>query len=237
MVIDMHAHILPGMDDGSDSVQTSFQMLHKMQTDGIDAVVATPHFRIWEESVSDFSERRSRATQQLGKACLSPHPSIFLGAEVAYSSKLRQLKNLRDLCIEGTDTLLLEMPLSQWGNTEADFISHLALDEGLHVVLAHLERGLPFQKDRAVLDSILLLPIYVQINANALLRFPHRKKFARMFEDGTAHLLGSDSHNMSTRMPNLVGARKVLRRLTDETVLERIDRCGELLLKGTKESK
>lgn len=237
MVIDMHAHILPGMDDGSDSVETSLQMLRKMQTDGIDAVVATPHFRIWEESVSDFSKRRSHVAQSLGDACFSPHPRILLGAEVAYSSKLRQLKSLKALCIEGTDTLLLEMPLSQWEKADAEYISHLALDEGFHVVLAHFERCLPFQKDRAVLDSVLLLPVYVQINANTLLSFLHRKKFARMFEEGAAHLLGSDSHNMSTRMPNLVDARKVLRRLTDETVLERIDRCGELLLKGTKESK
>lgn len=233
----MHSHILPGMDDGSDSVETSLQMLRKMQTDGIDAVVATPHFRIWEESVSDFSKRRSHAVQQLGEACFSPHPRILLGAEVAYSSKLRQLEDFKALCIEGTDTLLLEMPLSQWENTEADFISHLALDEGLHVVLAHLERSLPFQKERAALDSVLLLPVYVQINANTLLSFLHRKKFARLFEEGTAHLLGSDSHNMRTRMPNLVEARKVLKRITDETVLERIDRCGELLLKGAKESK
>ena len=58
-MIDVHCHVLPGIDDGSRSVEMSIDMLHEMKKQGIDKVIATPHFYPMNDNVKMFLERRS----------------------------------------------------------------------------------------------------------------------------------------------------------------------------------
>ena len=72
-MLDFHTHLLPGIDDGSQSVDESIQMLECMQMQGVEQVVATPHFYANHESVEDFLARRNAALQSL-KDRLQTHP-------------------------------------------------------------------------------------------------------------------------------------------------------------------
>jgi len=80
-MLDFHAHILPRVDDGSQSVDESVQMLERMQAQGIGRVVATPHFYANDESVDAFLQRRSAAWEKI-EGCLQNSPEVLLGAEV-----------------------------------------------------------------------------------------------------------------------------------------------------------
>ena len=60
-VIDFHTHVLPEMDDGSDSVETSIGMLRKLRDSGVALAVATSHYYRWDEDIDSFLERRSEA--------------------------------------------------------------------------------------------------------------------------------------------------------------------------------
>lgn len=231
MVIDFHSHILPQMDDGSKSVEMSLKMLGSARAMGVDAVVATPHFYGHRESVSTFLARRERSWRQLSQAMAGKDlPAVFLGAEAAFFSGLTKTEGLEELCANGTGTLLLEMPFAAWTGYELDAVSTLCLDRGYQVVLAHLERFVPLQRDEGLLERLLGLPLWVQINAEALLPITKRKRWVEMFREGRAHLLGSDCHNLDRRPPNLGAGRKLLERKAGKEVLEAIDTLGARLL-------
>lgn len=231
MVIDFHSHVLPKMDDGSKSVEMSLEMLSSARKMGVDTVVATPHFYGHKESVSAFLTRREHCWQRLSEAVEGKDlPKVLLGAEVAFFSGLTKVEGLDKLCANGTRTLLLEMPFAAWTGYELDAVSTLCLDRGYQVVLAHLERFVPLQRDEELLERLLSLPLWVQINAEALLPLTKRGRWIRMFQEGRAHLLGSDCHNLERRPPNLGAGRKVLERKAGMEVMERMDELGARLL-------
>ena len=231
MVIDFHSHVLPKMDDGSKSVEMSLEMLRSARKMGVDAVVATPHFYGHRESVPAFLERREHCWRRLSEAMAGQDlPAVLLGAEVAFFSGLTKVEGLYRLCANGTRTLPLEMPFGAWTGYEVDAVSTLCLDRGYQVVLAHLERFVPLQKDESALERILSLPLWVQINAEALLPLTRRKRWVEMFREGRAHLLGSDCHNLERRPPNLGAGRRMLERRAGPEVLEQIDELSARLL-------
>lgn len=236
-VIDFHTHVLPKMDDGSKSVEMSLEMLRTMRQQGIDTVVATPHYYARHEDIDRFLERRAYALQQLTEALDADCPQLVTGAEVAFYFGIEQEHSLDKLCITGTRTLLLEMPFAAWGDYELNAVSSLCLDRSFDVVLAHFERFVPFQKGSDMAERILALPVFVQINAETLLPLLSRGRWLKMFEQGRAHLLGSDAHNLTDRTPNLGKAREIIGKKAGQDVLERIDRCGSELILGNNEEK
>ena len=229
-VIDFHSHILPHMDDGSQSIEMSLKMLDIQQKIGTDIVVATPHFYGFRETISDFLVRREQVWKQLSAERKPHHPQIILGAEVTLFSKLASLEHLDALCIGNTNTLLLEMPFSLWSGLELDIVSTLCLNRGYRVVLAHFERFLPYQRDKHIIDSLLELPLWVQINAGSLCSFTKRTAARNLFRSGKAQLLGSDCHNLNSRPPNLEAGRAILRKKLGPQVLHEMDSCGQWLL-------
>lgn len=230
-IIDFHSHILPKMDDGSKSTDMSLQMLERMSSCGIDTVVATPHYYGFRESVPDFLKRRSASWKRLSASLGERHPQILLGAEVAFFSGLAALGDELDkLCIENSRIMLLEMPFAQWSGMELDAVSTLCLDRKYKVILAHFERFLPLQHNMQVAESLLELPILIQINAERFTSFFERKSVLKLFETKKAHLLGSDCHNLDRRPPNLEQARQVLAKKLGQGVLDEIDRRGNQLL-------
>ena len=236
-VIDLHTHVLPKMDDGSKSVEMSLEMLHAMRAQGIDTVVATPHYYARHEEIDRFLERRKHAEARLCDALDADCPHLVTGAEVAFYFGIEQENELDRLCIGQSHTLLLEMPFAAWGDYELNALSSLCLDRGFQVVLAHYERFVPFQKGSDMAERVLALPVYVQINAETLLPLLSRGRWLKLFEQGRAHLLGSDAHNLDNRAPNLGKAREIVEKKLGQASLQRIDRCGnELIFENSEDN-
>ena len=113
-MIDFHSHILPGIDDGSKDVAESLAMLSALKEQGVDTVVATPHFYANHHSVEEFLRRRQKAMDRLSAELSEGAPTIVLGAEVRYYEGISHLQNLESLCIGDSKLLLLEMPFYKW---------------------------------------------------------------------------------------------------------------------------
>ena len=116
MLTDFHSHILPGVDDGSRSVEQSLQMLRAEADQGIMRIVATPHFYARHDDPDRFIRRRNAAAAALQKD-MEDHPGfpqIVLGAEVHYFPGISESEHLSKLTIEGTDYVLIEMPTPPW---------------------------------------------------------------------------------------------------------------------------
>ena len=174
-MIDFHSHILPGIDDGSASVEESLKLLEMLAEQGVKTVVATPHFYPDRTSVSDFLRRRDAAYQRLCECDLSGLPDIILGAEVKYYDSIRRLPELERLCVGDTRVLLLEMPFEKWSEMTLKEVETLSRSGRLTVVLAHIDRYLAFQS-REAWERLFESGVLTQVNASFFVgRFTRRK--------------------------------------------------------------
>ena len=122
MLTDYHCHILPAIDDGSDSLETSDAMIAMMRGQGVERIVATSHFYAHRErSVADFIEKRRSAFEKL-----SDKNNIFLGAEIAVEHGISEMKDIEKLAVEGTDLILLELPYRSYENWMSEEIYNIS---------------------------------------------------------------------------------------------------------------
>ena len=229
-IIDMHCHILPGVDDGARDVETSLAMLEASRAQGVQYMVATPHFYATRDRVDTFLDRRREAWETLKSRMGADYPGIVLGAEVAFFRGISRAERLEALKIEGTDCLLLEMPFRPWSEDDVDEVSEILEKHGYTIILAHIERYLAMRGNADYIGNLLELPVLAQINAESLLDWRQRGKLIKMVRNGQVHLLGSDCHGIHHRPPNLGEGREILRKKTGTEYLDRIDWRSEELL-------
>lgn len=228
-ILDMHGHFLPGMDDGSRSVQESLAMLKAATEQGISVMCATPHYYP-VETVGAFLERRQASVDLLEQALEGQDvPEILLGAEVAYRHGIGNAEELDRLCLGGTRYLLLELPFAPWDNMMFRDIGNLSNVRGMIPVIAHIERYLPMQKPETVY-KLLEQDVLIQMNASALLDWRTKGKALRMLKNGTVQILGSDCHNMTTRKPNMGQALAYLEKKELYGVLSRMEQYTQEII-------
>lgn len=231
-ICDMHGHFLPGMDDGSASVEESLQMLAASAKQGIGTVFATPHYYP-VESVSSFLERREKSISQLQRAMeqkKGSYPRIIAGAEVAYRRGIGTAEDLEKLCLGNSRYLLLELPFARWEKSLFRDLSSIVNVRGLLPVIAHIERYRHLQPQENM-DRLLEMDVLLQMNASELLSWSSRRRAARMIRDDVVQLLGSDCHNMHTRVPNMGQALAYLEKKGLGWTISRIAETGEEILR------
>ena len=198
-MIDIHCHILPGLDDGPDTMEMSISMAEMAVADGITHVIATPHAHPQHSFEPELiRQRRDELQSQFeGQLVLATGCDFHLSYE-----------NLRDVRLDPTrftlnqkDYLLVEF---------ADYSIPPALDQSLHdlqlaglqPVITHPERNPLIRTHPERLFNWLRQGCYAQITAQSFVgRFgPSAKEKAREWlEAGAVHFLASDAHNTTTR--------------------------------------
>ena len=234
--IDLHSHILPQLDDGSDSVEMSLAMLYQMAEQGVDVVCATSHYYAKHNSILAFCERRAEALERLSSVLTAELPRVLPAAEVAYFPHMEE-QDLTPLCIQGTRTLMLEMPFSDWTGLQLETVEALVLDCRYDVVLVHPERFCFSKSNRHKLEKLAELPIGLQVNAGSLLRWGTRRLALDLLQMAQYPLLGSDCHNLTSRPPNLKEGRKVVMQKLGEAFLKKSDWYGEWITTPAAEVK
>ena len=165
-MIDFHSHVLPGIDDGSDCVEESLEMLHTAKNQGVSTMLATPHFYAQDVSVDHFLEKRKKAYDTL-KRCMdnSDCPDIRLGAEVCYFRGIGRAREIEKLCIEGTRVIMVELPFRQWDEEVLRDVEELMEKQNVSVMLAHIERFYAYQKRK----KFLICRLYFRLMQNFLM--------------------------------------------------------------------
>ena len=227
-MIDLHTHILPGMDDGSKNVEETTQLLKLLRQQGVTTFAATPHFYA-QETPEAFLERRNASFDSIASAS-EDTPALLLGAEVAYFAGIGNCETLDILQIGQTKLLLLEMPFSDWTERIVEDVCEIPLQLGLIPVLAHINRYTGKQQFPKYKDKLLRSGVYFQCNAEAFLTFQSRHWALNMMKKGYIHFLGSDCHNLTTRPPKLNTARTVIEKKLGKGFLENLDREAQYLL-------
>jgi protein-tyrosine phosphatase len=212
-VIDLHSHILPGIDDGARTLDDSIEMALAAVNGGISTVAATPHVRKDYPTLAGAMERLLGALRE-ALAFLSIDLRVLGGAEIAISS-LRALEqdDLRRFALAGNPRyLLVEFPYFGWPiGLEADIEQLRGL--GITPVLAHPERNPDVQLAPEQIKLAVSAGALVQLTAASVdgrLGSRTRETAFELIRNGLAHLIASDAHLPSVRSIGLQGAYQAL---------------------------
>ncbi len=234
-IIDIHSHVLPGIDDGAKSWDMSMQMLKSAWDSGVRHVVATPHFLPWEPQVPPEEIRKMcREAAQRFSDLYGLEMILCPGEELYYhSGLLDDLQAGRALTLNDTDCILVEFGTMMPGQEIMKAVQHLKRS-GFQVILAHYERYKALaQKDLA--GELVDLGVMLQSNVEAIAGGCFDQEARRVRKDykrGLISFSGSDMHNLTSRPPI---SRKDLRNLAaclDEGQMRKVlyDHAAALLL-------
>lgn len=229
MTIDFHSHILPGIDDGARDVKESVRLLDMMAEDGVDTVIATPHFYCSQQSIHGFLEKRAEAYEKLKPFLRPEHPRILLGAEVLYNKALIGKEALGRLTIEGTNFMLLELPYTELDSSYAEGIETILSELDIKILTAHIERYLEFTSMESLCD-ILDTGLLGQINAESLVHFGSRRDCFKLIKNGYVQVMGTDMHRIERGYASYGEGAKILRKKFGSDFLAQIEENGGMIL-------
>jgi len=203
-MIDLHSHILPGLDDGARSFEEAISMAGIAVAEGIHDMVATPHYT-GEEMTEAFYSRVLQQRDQLDGLLKEAHIDlkIYIGAEAWISPFLISKGDVHSLCLNGSRYLLVELPMMDMPQYTEAVIYQLQL-KGIVPVIAHPERNQAIIRDPNLLGRLIDLGAIAQANTGSILgKFGLAvQKCARiLLEHDMIHALGTDAHSDRTRSP------------------------------------
>ena len=215
-MIDLHAHVLPGIDDGPDSVNGSLALLRAASHEGTRVIAATPHLR------RDFPRVRvadvARSCRELQERVPDEWDvRVVSGAEVDLEWAMRATPEQLRLASYGGlgRDLLVETPYRSSPRAFEPPLARL-MDQGYRILLAHPELNAAVQESSLRLEGLVARGVLVQITAASLLPDPRRSRRARLarylVEQGQVHVIASDAHSAGPfRPPGLRAAVEVAR--------------------------
>ena len=223
-ITDFHSHILPEMDDGSRSVEMSLAMLRMMAEQGITRVVATPHFYAHRDDPQHFLSRRAASERRLRDAMAleANLPEVVMGAEVQFFPGISHCEGLGELTIEKSNCVLIEMPMSLWGDGMFRELEQIHSQLGLLPMIAHVDRYIRPLRTYGIPQRLAELPVLVQANSAFFQNRRTQKLAMRLLREEKIHALGSDCHDLDDRPPNLGVAFQEICRICGTEVLERL---------------
>ncbi len=202
MLTEHHCHILPQIDDGSSSVEMSLEMIKMLRLQGVERIIATPHFYAHRErnDIKAYLAKRQTAYDKIVQADNS-NSDIMLGAEVAIEHGLHSIPDIDKLRLADTNYILLELPYAGFQRWYLDEITDISYEYGFTPIIAHIHRYLDYYS-KSEYEEVLKLDAIFQINNEAFGNFKEKRFVKKLINEGYPYLFGSDAHNLTDRKPN-----------------------------------
>ena len=226
-MIDFHNHILPKLDDGSESTQMSIDMLEFAASQGIKEVVTTVHYQHPKMDRSNLSFDQARLVMRnLQKEIdrLSIPIKLHLGSEVFFLPNLIDVKDDPLATFGHGKYMLIEFLPFELPEIHRKQLFDLKLS-GVVPIIAHPERYKPVQNDLKIIENWLNAGCLIQIDAGSLLgNFGIKAKLCAelIVRNNWCHIIGSDAHNNKKRNFCLKDAINTLERLTDSDHIKKM---------------
>jgi protein-tyrosine phosphatase len=236
-MIDVHCHLLPGIDDGPGDWETALRMARAAEADGIRKSIATPHWTGTGGEVERCRERLVEYRQRLAAETI--RLEVQLGQEVILVPNLIDaLREGTALTLAGSSYVLLETAQLEFGAFNHQALFKLQA-EGYRIILAHPERVRTWQGRYDDLKELLERGCYAQVNAGSLLGSfgkPAQRTAEELLRRGWVSLLASDGHSDTSRPPRLTEAVRRCAAILGDQAAERLVNgnparilCNELL--------
>lgn len=208
-MVDLHSHVLPGLDDGAADLEAALEICRAAAADGIEVLAGTPHVRHDHTTTADAMEAALAAVQPAAAGIVR----VVGGGELDLDELGRPAEELRRFGLGGNPAyLLVETPYVGWPLDFAERVFRLRA-AGFTAVIAHPERNADVQENPALLDAPVAAGALVQLTAASLDGRGTKRAdvCARtLLERRTAHLVASDAHAASVRAVGLSAAAAAL---------------------------
>ena len=211
MFTDIHTHILHSIDDGPENFEQTKELLSSAIQNGVNKLVATPHFYAERHSLSERLETaKVRYRELLEFVSQNNLPiSVSSGFEVRYFKGISKIEALNDVCINNSAFLLLELeplPITE------EMIDEL-LDmhySGYNIILAHIERYTKLSGFKRIKPLIANGVVLAQCNASSFISGAFQRPAFRLLKEGLVSVIASDTHSLEYRPPNLKEAYDII---------------------------
>lgn len=222
--MDIHIHILPGVDDGAMDEKEAEDMLSLAATQKIKTLIATPHYYPGDKTYD--KEKVEMAYQWLKEKADEKKIDLYLGGENYYHSSLvEDLENGRAKSLADSNYVLIEFHPGCTYHKLSEAVRSL-VEGGYHPVLAHIERYKVLEGDKENRDELKKMGARFQINAGSVLGgfFDERaKECIRMVKNGEIDYIASDAHNTNSRTIKIEDAvRQLQKKKVPEKILKKI---------------
>jgi len=211
--IDVHSHILPGVDDGSGSMEETMQMLKIAEEEGITTFVATPHYVAGSKNVTrdQLIDVRNQVLDNARQHDLNI--DILLGNEIFYSeSVLEDVIAGKAMTLANSRYVLIEFGMKECFQTIYHGLSQFVLS-GYAPILAHAERYDCLVKREDLIEDLIKLGCYIQMNSKSLDGGFLNTEAAfnrKLVSKGLVHFIGTDCHGDKKRPPCIKNAYKAM---------------------------
>ena len=226
---------MPGVDDGSKSPEMTAKMLEIAVSEGIGAIVCTPHFEAGMKPELLEKRKRSLALTRGLAETICPKMKIFYGNEIFYGdSTIRALEEGAAKPINGTDYVLVEFPVYSEFSYIEKAIRTLAY-AGYRPVIAHIERYEGMTKMSQV-QELVKCGAVMQVNASTLtgaMGWGVKHYMFKLMKYGLVDILGTDAHGVQRRKPEIKAALEIVEKKFGADYKKLISEINpKLILKG-----
>lgn len=208
-IIDIHSHILFGIDDGADTIAESIEMLKMAEKQGIKNVFCTSHH--WQAGLSDYEHNfallKEKAISEGVDINLHMGMEILCEDDVYFPETIRDIKNGKIKTLNDTDYILGELSPFMSPQDILDCVNSVIEQIGKKVILAHVERYRVLHNEDDVLKQLKTRGCLFQINAYSLAeeKSDRIRTFARdLLSKQLVDFIGSDAHRVNHRPPELL---------------------------------
>jgi protein-tyrosine phosphatase len=223
MFIDIHNHILPGIDDGASTMDEALEMLEIAKNDGICGIAATPHimagvYENTKESINDDLSKLKKRVEGI---------ALYEGAEIRISmGLLKKVDNNELPLINNQNYILLEFPAYGLPPvTELEkIVSYLKMKE-ITPIVSHPERNVVMVNNHTIMERLMNYGAIFQATAMSITENIHinvKESTLKMIEKGLIHVVASDAHDSVNRKPVLSEAYLKILKLFGEDEAARL---------------
>lgn len=236
-MIDFHTHIIPNIDDGSRSVEETFNLIKEAKEAGFEGIILTSHYienyyeteakerDVWVNAISDSLKAKGIET------------NLYIGNEIYLSENIMNLLiNRKASTINNTSYVLFEMPLNAEPMNLYDVIYSLQ-ENKLVPVLAHPERYSFVQREPELIYDLIEKGVLMQSNYGSILgQYGENAKMIvkKFLENDMIHFLGSDVHRQNTIYKKIPQALEEIKEIIGEEKLEKLTTINPKLVLENK---
>ncbi len=234
-MVDLHTHILFGMDDGAADVSESRKLIELQKKNGIKKIALTSHFYSYKESAEEFLKRREEKFILFSEIFKNLSIEFKTASEVYISSNLLNIEDLSSLCYKDTNYMLLELPFTgPFKEKLFNTVEKLIFNKNIIPVIAHAERYEAIQNDLSILDKFNEMGCVIQMNASAIIEKSSRRFSLRLIENNKIHVIASDCHNLRNRQPNTLEAFKIIEKKLGSIYCKTLNENAHKIFNGEK---
>lgn len=223
--IDLHCHVLPGLDDGAQTMEESLTMLRQAEKAGFSGLIMTPHHHIRRGMASPEQIKAALAVMQEHIDAEGLSLRLYPGNELYYAhDSVEKLSRGEVLTLAGSNYVLTEFSFGATFQEIRQGLLELS-QAGYYPVLAHIERYECMTDAPQLCGELYDMGVYIQVNAGSFLGDAGRKPkklVSMLLKEDLIHFVGTDAHDTKKRSPEIERCVKYIKKKAGEETVERL---------------